>query len=306
MLRTSFVIPTKNNASTIARCLSSLMPYCEQYIQDIVVVDGGSTDGTVEIVDGFPVKLLSDPGKGQPLACEIGWHNSTGDLVVFFDGDAYLGDGFFPTVYQYFADERVGIVGCEAQAVVSNMLSRIQNQWWAYGYSVLSKPSGFLQRIHRFVRVQKDEVPPPLGPCQIIRRSCLEHVDGYQGLSSKLPTDFILSKRITNKGWKAAWWLKAPVYHYPYSTLNGLLGQWLRFGREGARLHRAPEFKQLYSMSYRLIYLLGFLASPFLGVTIGIHFRNPWHAVLFPLTRYAFLVGYFTALLRKGKEQTSL
>ena len=90
--KASFIIPTKNNAGTIEQCLNSLLRYRES-IKDIIVVDGQSTDGTLDIVRKFPVKILADPGKGQNLAYEIGWRNSEGDIVIFMDADAYLGEG---------------------------------------------------------------------------------------------------------------------------------------------------------------------------------------------------------------------
>lgn len=77
--RVSVVIPTKNNVDTIGECLSSLMPYWEQgYIDEIIVVDAHSTDGTVEVVRNFPVRLRFDERQGEYVAREIGWRNANG------------------------------------------------------------------------------------------------------------------------------------------------------------------------------------------------------------------------------------
>lgn len=301
--KASFVIATRNNAATIAQCLSSLMPYYDQYIQDIVVVDGGSTDGTVEIVHQFPVKILSDPGRGQSLAYDIGWRHSEGELVIFFDADAYLGDGFFPTVYQYFDDERVGIVKCNAQFVVSDALSKTVSQWEEYLRKILFVPSGFLQRAHRLACLLGGDTPPPLGPCQAVRRLCLEAIDGYRGASLKIGTDVVLAKRVISHGWKAGSWLSSPVHHYPRSTIRGLVGECVRWGRERACLEQSQEFKAGNLMPQRLAYVLGSLASPFMGIILTVRFSNPWHVVLFPLTRYTSLVGYLQTLFTRHIEE---
>ena len=303
-LKASFIIPTKNNAKTIEQCLRSVLAY-RKYIQDIVVVDGNSTDGTLDIVRKFQVdKILADPGKGQNLAYEIGWRASEGDLIVFMDGDAFLGDGFFPTIYQYFDDEKMGIVGCPSRAPVScndrpvarGLFLKTVSQWEEYAHKRLLNPRGLLQIAYRFTFVRKGDDLPPCGPCQVVRRNCLEAFDGYRGVSLKLPTDAVLAARVIMNGGKSCAWLNSPVRHYPRSTIKELMGEAYRWGRERRFFQRDPEFKSRSSMFQGTTYILGSLASPFIGVMLALRFGNPWHIMLFPLTRYTSLVSYLRAL----------
>ena len=62
-LSLSVVITTRNSARTIGRCLESLVPYYRRGdIAEIVLVDGHSTDSTVEIARSYPVTLLIEEG----------------------------------------------------------------------------------------------------------------------------------------------------------------------------------------------------------------------------------------------------
>ena len=67
----SFVIPTYNNKELVKRCLDSI--FSQDYPKDkieVITIDGGSTDGTLELLKKYPVKLLNNKkrfpeGKGM-------------------------------------------------------------------------------------------------------------------------------------------------------------------------------------------------------------------------------------------------
>ena len=65
----SVVVPVFNGAQRISRCLEYLL--AQSYPSDrreIIVVDNGSSDGTRELVGGFPVTLLSETSCRSPYA----------------------------------------------------------------------------------------------------------------------------------------------------------------------------------------------------------------------------------------------
>ncbi len=302
MLKTSFVIPTKNSGKTIEQCLSSLMPYYGQgYIQDIIVVDGLSTDDTAEKACRFPVKILRGSDKYKPPTYEIGWRNAAGDPIVFFDSDAYLGEGFLFKLFDFFQDEEVGVVGCEAHPVVSNnRVSVAVAQWGAYIRESLFSPRG-LQRLHRWISIRNEFLPLPTGPCWVVRRSCIEAVNGFKGLPWNVAPDPALSQRIVNRGWKVSWWLNSPVYHYTRATLKSLLRQRAHNGVQQALLHREEEFKE--NAFHKVIYIAAHLATPLEGLMIALRWRNPIHIFLYPLAQYAFVIGYLVGLASGPEER---
>jgi glycosyltransferase involved in cell wall biosynthesis len=83
----SVIIPAFNRERTIAATIRSVLACGNQ--AEIIVVDDGSTDGTVEVVRTFGtrVKLIEQPNAGPSMARNNGFANSTGDVVSFLDSD---------------------------------------------------------------------------------------------------------------------------------------------------------------------------------------------------------------------------
>jgi glycosyltransferase involved in cell wall biosynthesis len=95
----SVVIPAYNSEETICRALSSVF---EQTLQpaEIIVVDDGSTDGTVSLVKNFYgdlkpgfLKLVElGSNHGASYARNVGWDMASGEFLAFLDSD----DSWYP------------------------------------------------------------------------------------------------------------------------------------------------------------------------------------------------------------------
>jgi glycosyltransferase involved in cell wall biosynthesis len=84
-VRVSVVIPTHNEAQSIARVLADLPA---AMVTEVLVVDSNSTDGTREIAAEMGARVLHEPRRGYGRACLTGLAStSTPDVVVFLDGD---------------------------------------------------------------------------------------------------------------------------------------------------------------------------------------------------------------------------
>lgn len=82
-MKLSVVIPTLNEAANIGALLERLLD--APGVREVVVADGGSTDGTVELVRP-PVRLTrSEPGRGMQL--RAGAREVTGDVLLFLHAD---------------------------------------------------------------------------------------------------------------------------------------------------------------------------------------------------------------------------
>lgn len=83
--RISVVIPTLNEAEN----LPHVLPYIPDWIDEIILVDGRSTDNTVEVARQLwpGVRVLEQVGRGKGNALKQGFSAATGDIIVMMDAD---------------------------------------------------------------------------------------------------------------------------------------------------------------------------------------------------------------------------
>ena len=85
MATISAIVITKNEAKNIAGCLESL-----SCADEIVVVDSGSEDGTVEIAKGFTDRVFVVEWKGYALTRQYALERAAGEWVLWLDADERL------------------------------------------------------------------------------------------------------------------------------------------------------------------------------------------------------------------------
>lgn len=87
----SIVIPTLNSEKTLENCLRSVLNQTYDKIE-IVIVDAGSEDRTIEIASSFDVKLIQSNIKSMSKQTNIGIKNSSGLYIYRIDSDVILPD----------------------------------------------------------------------------------------------------------------------------------------------------------------------------------------------------------------------
>ena len=112
----SVIVPVKNRRDTIRRCLDSILS--ENYpALEIIVVDGASTDGTLEILQTYRdrnlIKLISGPDRNQSEARNKGLEAATGKYVTFQDSDDEMIPGKIRVLSEYLENhpEAIGVFG---------------------------------------------------------------------------------------------------------------------------------------------------------------------------------------------------
>lgn len=127
----SFVIPTYNAGKYLEDCLKSIRK--QNYFRkkyEILVIDGGSTDNTLEIASRFDVKVLSNPFNDTESGKAIGIAKARGSIIALVDADnEIIQKNWLSEMVRPFIEDQT-IFGVESQWTVKKHDSSL-NQYFA-------------------------------------------------------------------------------------------------------------------------------------------------------------------------------
>jgi len=97
----SIVTPSLNQGRYIEQTIQSVL--LQNYPNfEHIVIDGGSTDGTVEILKKYPhLKWISEKDSGQSEALNKGLKMATGDIIAWINSDDWYAEGAFNNVASF-------------------------------------------------------------------------------------------------------------------------------------------------------------------------------------------------------------
>ena len=83
--RISVVVPARNEAQN----LSYVLPFIPSFVDEVILVDGHSSDNTVEVAQQLlpSIRIVTQTGKGKGDALCAGFAACTGDIIVMLDAD---------------------------------------------------------------------------------------------------------------------------------------------------------------------------------------------------------------------------
>ncbi len=99
VLDVSVVVPVRNAEDVLDECLASI---ARSEPREIIVVDGMSTDGTLEIARRYGARIFSDEGRGLPAARLIGAEAAVSARLALIDADVVLGEDALARVLEEF------------------------------------------------------------------------------------------------------------------------------------------------------------------------------------------------------------
>ena len=119
-MKVSVIIPVYNTEAYLEKCLSSLL---EQTMDDIeiLVVDDGSTDGSLKIAKEFEaanpskIRVFAKENGGQASARNVALKYATGEYLGFVDSDDWVDTTMYQEMYDAAIREDADIVICDME-----------------------------------------------------------------------------------------------------------------------------------------------------------------------------------------------
>jgi glycosyltransferase involved in cell wall biosynthesis len=99
VLDVSVIIPVRNAEEFLEECLASV---ARSRPREIIVVDGNSSDATLVIARRYTTRILSDGGRGLPVARLLGAQGASCRRVLLLDADVVLPDGALAALLDEF------------------------------------------------------------------------------------------------------------------------------------------------------------------------------------------------------------
>ncbi len=213
------MIPVYNGEATIERCLESLAAQTKRP-HEIVLVDNGSTDGTVAKMRQFAdahrdmsVVLLSETKRGPAPARNRGLREVTGDTVAFTDADAYAREDWLEKLGSLYASGNWdGIGGYYRFRNPKGITAKLQALDMAIPERFTGKE---IKEMHLCLYGQL------LGTCNAsYRKSVLDRLGGFDDELSLTGEDMDLSLRAVAAGFRLlSWHPDVVIWHEPRKSL---------------------------------------------------------------------------------------
>lgn len=227
-LKLSVVIAGHNEAHVIRRCIRSIREQTRP-VDEIIVVDDGSTDGMREAInelrrEGLITMAISNQVRcGKPAAGNQGVRVSTGDIVIIVDADCSLDRDAIEKLIEPFGNPRTGAT-CGPIAV-RNYDETAVTRWETIEY---------LQSICLGKRVLEmlNIVVCASGALSAFRRAALDEVGMMEPRSGE---DFELTMRLRRAGWSIRFAEEAWCFTDVPTTLAGITRQRRRWDRDTIR-----------------------------------------------------------------------
>ncbi|MDP1579715.1 MAG: TIGR04283 family arsenosugar biosynthesis glycosyltransferase [Candidatus Didemnitutus sp.] len=133
------IVPVIDEAAHLALVLSA--PGLNDSAVEVIVVDGGSHDGSAEMAGRLGVRVLRSPNLGRAAQMNHGAGHARGEVLVFLHADTLLPEGWREAVREALGGERECVGGCFRRRFASDSRLLRITAWMADWRVRLGGPS---------------------------------------------------------------------------------------------------------------------------------------------------------------------
>lgn len=276
----SILLPLRNEGRNIAECLTGLLD--NDYPLDkieILVIDGESSDDTIEIVKSFQdritIKVFSNPLRVPYTGLNIGLQNASGELIMRVDARSMIPKNYISTCVRTLLETGADNVGGVQKQYGTTPIQKAIALATSHPFGVgnaqfrLGNKSGYVDTVY-------------LG---CFRKKLFDTLGEFDADGPVISEDSSLNKRIIDNGGKV-YLNKDIVIRYPAKdSFSSLLKQYYIYG--GAKAHIVLKYRKFTSLRQiiPLFFCFAFLVSLMLA---------PFHS-FFSVVFAALFSAYFSA-----------
>jgi cellulose synthase/poly-beta-1,6-N-acetylglucosamine synthase-like glycosyltransferase len=294
-MQISVLIPAHNEERSIKKTVQSCLDQTRPF-DEIVVVNDGSTDCTLEILNSFGDKIkvvnIAKATGNKSYAQQYGLDHITGDIFVATDGDTILDKDFAKYIEPHFEDEKTVAVAGYVTSIKNNWLTACREIDYTFGQNIHKKAQSHINFI--FV------IPGCAGAFR--RKVFMEKISfDHDTLTEDLDFTYKLHRMYMNIKFEP----KAKVYTQDPFTIRAYINQmrrwysggWQNFLKHGMSIISRP----VVALELSLTYLEGLIFSVLLFI---LPFINFFVFLKFMLFYFVFMlcVGVYVAIKNKRKD----
>jgi O-antigen biosynthesis protein len=227
--RVSVVVCAYNAERTMDACLASLavLNYPDY---EVIVVNDGSRDGTLEIAEGYPYcRIISQTNRGLSVARNVGAAEATGDIVAYTDSDCVADPDWL--TYLVAKMESGGLAACGGPNFPPPEDSLVPA-------AVAVAPGG---PTHVLL---SDEVAEHIAGCNMaFRRDALLELGGFDPVYRAAGDDIDICWRFQDAGQVIGFAPAATVWHFRRNTVRAYCNQQRGYGKAEALVYAKHPFR---------------------------------------------------------------